>query len=97
MNQELLAQQKLADDKLKNAFENFEETKMQVQAASAAYQQHTALYNNGLTTIVDLTQSFYALNRAEIDYEITQNNIWQALWIKAAAKGDLTILLNAIY
>lgn len=97
MNQELVAQQKLADDKLKNAFENFEETKMQVQAASAAYQQHTALYNNGLTTIVDLTQSFYTLNRAEIDYEIAQNNIWQALWIKAAAKGDLTILLNAIY
>ncbi|MCD0473218.1 TolC family protein [Flavobacterium sp. EDS] len=97
MNQELVAQQKLADDKLKNAFENFEETKTQVKAATKAYQQHTALYNNGLTTIVDLTQSFYALNRAEIDYEIAQNNIWQALWIKAAAKGDLSILLNAIY
>jgi outer membrane protein len=97
MNQELVAQQKLADDKLKNAFKNFEETKTQVKAATAAYQQHTALYNNGLTTIVDLTQSFYTLNRAEIDYEIAQNNIWQALWIKAAAKGDLSILLNAIY
>jgi outer membrane protein TolC len=97
MNQELVAQQKLADDKLKNAFENFEETKTQVNAATEAYQQHTALYNNGLTTIVDLTQSFYTLNRAEIDYEIAQNNIWQALWIKAAAKGDLSILLNAIY
>lgn len=96
MNQELIAQQKLANDKLKNAYENFEETKTQVNAATDAYRQHTALYNNGLTTIVDLTQSFYTLNRAEIDYEIAQNNIWQALWIKAAASGDLNILLNAI-
>ena len=56
MNQELIAQQKLASDKLKNAYENFEETKTQVIAATDAYRQHTALYTNGLTTIVDLTQ-----------------------------------------
>lgn len=97
MNQELVAQQRLADDKLKNALENFEETKIQVSAATEAYNQHTALYTNGLTTIVDLTQSFYTLNRAEIEFEIAQNNIWQALWIKAAAMGDLNILLNAIH
>lgn len=96
MNQELIAQQKLANDKLKNAYENFEDTKIQVTAATEAYNQHTALYNNGLTTIVDLTQSFYTLNRAEVEYEIAQNNIWQALWIKAAASGDLNIMLNAI-
>ncbi|MFW0739258.1 TolC family protein [Flavobacterium sp. T12S277] len=96
MNQELIAQRKLAGDKLKNAYENFEETKTQVIAATDAYRQHTALYHNGLTTIVDLTQSFYTLNRAEIEYEIAQNNIWQALWVKAAATGDLNILLNAI-
>lgn len=97
MNQELVAQQQLADDKLKNALQNFEETRIQKNAATDAYRQHTALYNNGLTTIVDLTQSFYTLNRAEIEYEIAQNNIWQALWIKAAAMGDLNILLNAVH
>lgn len=95
--QELKAQQLWAADKLKNALENFEETKTQVKAADDAYRQHTALYDNGLTTIVDLTQAFYMLNRAEIEYEIAQNNIWQALWIKAAAMGDLNILLNAIH
>lgn len=93
---ELSAQAQLADAKLKNAIENFEETKIQVKAASDAYRQNTALYDNGLTTIVDLTQSLYALNRAEIDYEIAQNNIWQALLIKSAALGELSILLNAI-
>ncbi|OXA98794.1 transporter [Flavobacterium oncorhynchi] len=96
MSQELTAQQKLANDKLKNAYATFEQSKTQVTAAADAYRQHSALYQNGLTTIVDLTQSFYTLNRAEIEYEIAQNNIWQALWIKAAAAGDLNILLNEI-
>lgn len=96
MNEALTAQGKLADAKLKNALENFEQTKIQVKAANDAYRQNTTLYNTGLTTIVDFTQSLYALNHAEIDFEIAQNNVWQALLIKAAAAGDLNILLNAI-
>lgn len=96
ISDELSAQSQLADAKLKNAIENLGETKIQVKAASDAYRQNMALYSNGLTTIVDLTQSLYALNRAEIDYEIAQNNIWQALLIKSAALGELSILLNAI-
>jgi len=96
MNEELTAQGKLADAKIKNALENFEQTKIQVKAANDAYRQNTTLYNTGLTTIVDFTQSLYALNHAEIDFEIAQNNVWQALLIKAAAAGDLNILLNAI-
>lgn len=96
INEDLSAQAQLANAKLKNARENFEETKIQIKAASDAYRQNMALYRNGLTTIVDLTQSLYALNRAEIDFEIAQNNIWQALLIKSAALGELSILLNAI-
>lgn len=96
MNEELIAQGKLADAKLKNALENFEQTKIQVKAANDAYRQNTTLYDTGLTTIVDFTQSLYALNHAEIDFEMAQNNVWQALLIKAAAAGDLTIFLNAI-
>ncbi|RQO72182.1 transporter [Pedobacter sp. KBW06] len=96
INEDLSAQTQLANAKLKNAIENFEETKIQIKAASDAYRQNMALYRNGLTTIVDLTQSLYALNRAEIDFEIARNNIWQALLIKSAAMGELSILLNAI-
>lgn len=96
INEDLSAQTQLANAKLKNAMENFEETKIQIKAASDAYRQNMALYRNGLTTIVDLTQSLYALNRAEIDFEIARNNIWQALLIKSAAMGELSILLNAI-
>lgn len=96
IHEELSAQSQLANAKLKNATDNFEETKIQVQAALDAYRQNSTLYRNGLTTIVDLTQSFYALNRAEIDFEIARNNIWQALLLKSAAAGSLSVLLNAI-
>lgn len=96
LNQELAAQVSLSDQKLKNAYEIFEETKIQLQAAKDAFAQHTSLYENGLSTIVDFTQYLYALNRAEIDYEIAQTNTWQALLLKTAAQGDLNLLLNAI-
>lgn len=96
LNQELAAQVNLSDQKLKNAYEIFDETNIQLQAAKDAFLQHTALYENGLSTIVDFTQYLYALNRAEIDYEIAQTNTWQALLLKTAAQGDLNLLLNAI-
>lgn len=92
LHKELNAQSKLAQSQLTNAYENFEETKVQLSAAQLAYRQHTALYENGLTTLVDYTQALYALNRAEIDYEIAQNNVWQALLLLASSQGDLEIL-----
>jgi len=93
---ELDAQSRLADAQLRNAFANFEETKVQLSAAGLAYKQHTALYENGLTTLVDYTQALYSLNRAEIDYEIAQNNVWQAMLLLASAQGDLAILFQKL-
>jgi len=94
LHKELNAQSKLAQSQLTNAYENFEETKVQLSAAQLAYKQHTALYENGLTTLVDYTQASYSLNRAEIDYEIAQNNVWQALLLLASAQGDINILIQ---
>lgn len=96
LQKELNAQFKLAQSQLNNSYENFEETKVQLSAALLAYKQHMALYENGLTTLVDYTQALYSLNRAEIDYEIAQNNIWQALLLLAAAQGDIAILTQNI-
>lgn len=96
VQKELNAQGAFATAQLNNATLNFEETKTQLSAAQLAYKQHTALYENGLNNLVDYTQSLYSLNRAEIEFEIAQNNIWQALLMQAAAQGDLAILLNAI-
>ena len=90
---ELNANSELAHAQLQNAYQNFEETKVQLAAAELAYKQHTSLYENGLTNLVDYTQALYSLNRAEIDYEIAQNNVWQALLLLASANGDLTIFI----
>jgi outer membrane protein len=94
MHKELNARSKLAQAQLNNAYENFEETKVQLEAAQQAYKQHTALYETGLTTLVDYTQALYSLNRAEIDYELAQNNVWQALLLLASAKGDVSLLIQ---
>ncbi|WP_423737986.1 TolC family protein [Chitinophaga caseinilytica] len=91
---ELQAQAELASSQIINAYDNFGETQVQLTAAEMAYRQHTSLYENGLTTLVDYTQALYSLNRAEIEYEIAQNNVWQALLLLASAKGDLGIFIQ---
>lgn len=96
IKEELVAQNGLANAQFANAVRNYEETKVQLDAATLAFTQHEALYTNGLTTIVDHTQALYSLNRAEIDYELALNNVWQALLLKAASQGDLSIFTNAL-
>jgi len=94
IGQRLAAQRVLAETKIKNALDNYQEAPIQVKAASDAYLQKSVLYKNGLTTIIDLTQTLYVLNRAETDRDIAFNNVWQALLLKAAATGDWTLFIN---
>lgn len=92
--QQLQAQVAIADAKLKNAIDNYKEAPIQVKAASDAYLQKSTLYKNGLSTIVDLTQALYVLNRAETDRDIAYNNVWQALLLKSAALGNFDLFIN---
>ncbi|MNQ76286.1 Outer membrane efflux protein [compost metagenome] len=92
--QQLQAQVAIADTKLKNAVDNYNEAPVQVKAASAAYLQKNTLYKNGLSTIVDLTQALYTLNRAETDRDIAYTNVWQALLLKSAALGNFDLFIN---
>lgn len=94
VDQQLHAQLALAETKIKNAMDNYNEAPVQVKAASEAYLQKSTLYKNGLTTIVDLTQALYALNRAETDRDIAYTNVWQALLLKSAAMGDYNLFIN---
>lgn len=93
-NQNILNQMILSDSKIKNAVANYIEAPTQVKAASDAYAQKTVMYKNGLSNIVDITQALFALNRAETDRDIANNNVWQALLLKAAASGDFGLFLN---
>ncbi|WP_295672402.1 TolC family protein [uncultured Mucilaginibacter sp.] len=93
-SQQLTDQQALAETRISNAMKNFRESPEEVRAATDAYRQKYALYQNGLANIVDFTQALYVLNRAEVDNYIVKNNVWQALLYKAAAMGDFGIFIN---
>jgi outer membrane protein TolC len=93
-DQQIRDQEALATIKINNALKNNAEAPVEVKAASDAYTQKFALYKNGLANIVDFTDALYTLNRAEVDQDITENNVWQALLYKAAATGDFGVFIN---
>lgn len=93
---QLKAQQGLADSKIVNAMANYQEAPVQVKAASDAYLQRSVLYRNGLTNIVDVTQTLYALNRAETNRDLAYSNVWQALLLKAASLGNFNLFITQI-
>jgi outer membrane protein TolC len=84
-----------ADQKLTIALEQMKEAPFQYASASDFYRQKLAMYSNGLSTIVDISQSLYALNRAETDAAIARDAVWKALLNKAAVTGDFNLFLNA--
>jgi outer membrane protein TolC len=90
----LVNQLALSNQQLQNALEKYNETPTQLRAATDAYEQKKALYENGLTNIVDVSQTLYLLNRAEIDRDIACNAVWQALLFKAGTAGDLNPFLQ---
>jgi outer membrane protein TolC len=93
---QLKSQSEIADAKLVRAIQIQEQAPIQVLSATTAYTQRQALYHNGLTNLVDITQSMYTLNRAESDRDVAYINVWQALLLKAAATGDLGIFTNQL-
>jgi outer membrane protein TolC len=94
INQNLTNELILSESKIKNALANYLEAPIQLNAAKNAYAQKSVMYKNGLSTIVDLTQALYALNRADTERDIAYNNVWQALLLKAAAYGDFGLFIN---
>ncbi|MGQ7944695.1 TolC family protein [Flavobacterium sp. WC2509] len=93
-DRELKSQLALADDKIKITLENYAEAPIQVNAAQKAYLQKSTLYKNGLTDLTDLTQTMFTLNRAEIDRDIINNNVWQSYLLKVAATGNFDLFTN---
>lgn len=93
-DRELKSQLTFAEDKIKITLENYAEAPIQVDAAKRAYIQKSTLYKNGLTDLTDLTQTIYTLNRAEIDRDIVNNNVWQSYLLKVAATGNFDLFIN---
>ncbi len=93
---ELGNQLNLSETRIRNALANYREAPVQVKAASDAWNQKTVMYKNGLSNIVDVTQTLFTLNRAETSRDIAFNNVWQALLLKAAAIGDFSIFTSGL-
>ncbi len=72
------------------------EAPVQLNAAQNAYNQADARYASGLSSIPELAQAYYLLNRAEIDQLIAINNVWRSLLLESAASGELNIFLSQI-
>lgn len=96
LDRELANQVELTKAQYQNARTIWNQSSIEVQAAAIAFDQQKALYENGLSDLVAFTQALYTLQRAEISFEVAQNNIWQALLMQASAQGDIQILINAI-
>ena len=86
----------LSDQQIDNSLKSVREAPLQLKAATDAYLQKTVLYKNGLTTIVDVQQALFALNRAQTDISVAYINVWQALLLKAAASGDFDLFINQV-
>ena len=93
---EILAQQNLSNSRLKNALKQYQEGPIQVKAAKDAYIQKSVLFKNGLSNIVDVSQTLFALNQAETQLAVAYNNVWSALLLKTASNGDFNQFLNQI-
>lgn len=90
----LTNQLKQGDYQLVNALQKYHEAPVQLKAATDAYDQKKTLYDNGLATIVEVTQTLYDLNRAETDKDIASNGVWQALLYIAGSSGNLDLFIN---
>ncbi len=82
-----------ADQQISNTLTKYREVPIQLKSAEDAYNQKKALYENGLTNIVDVTQTLFFLNQAEAASNVACSAVWQALLYKATAAGDISMFL----
>ena len=76
------------------ALEVARQVPIQLNAAQDAYAQAKARYDAGLNTILELTQTYAILNRAEVDSSLARGNVWRAILQYAAASGDFELFTN---
>jgi hypothetical protein len=67
-----------ANQQISNALTKYKEVPIQLKSAEDAYNQKKALYENGLTNIVDVSHTLYFLNHAEAATNVACA-VWQAL------------------
>lgn len=86
----------LLNKEIKNArlqylfsFEQTRVTPVQYKAALDAYNLSNARYQSGLSSLTEVIQAYYVLNRADVDNAVSVSGLWRALIQYAAATGNL--------
>lgn len=69
-------------------------TPVELKAARSLEEQAQARYRAGLGTVVEVADAQRLLRQAETDDALARLGIWQALFRKAAAEGDMTDLVE---
>lgn len=92
----LSSSERQADNALQTALNNLKELPVQLQAATATYQQKLAQYKAGIISLIDLTNASFVLYRSQTDYIETLNDWYQAQLNRAAASGNLTLFINTL-
>jgi outer membrane protein TolC len=67
---------------------------VQLSAARLAEQQSRVRYQAGLATLSELADTQRLLLQAEITDALARLHVWRAMLAEAAARGDLSPLLN---
>lgn len=93
---QLHKQLEIVDTTLNNALSTVRETPVSYQSSEYAYKAMLSRYQSGLANYSDLIQSQYFLVKAEAENKIAYINVWKALLLKAAVKGDLNLFLNQV-
>jgi outer membrane protein TolC len=89
-------QQLQAEEDLQMAQKNLAELPVQLQAATAAYNQKMAQYKAGIIDLVDLTNASFVLYQSQSDY-IEALNVWyMASLDKSAATGNLDLFIQTV-
>jgi outer membrane protein TolC len=85
----------LANSKLLLSIEQLKQAPIQYASATDFYRQKLSMYQNGLCTVLDLSQALYNLSRAEADNAIARDGVWKAVLLKASISGDFNTFLNS--
>jgi outer membrane protein TolC len=96
-NKEILTtQQRIANTTFSNSIAVATETQQQLKSGQYAFTAMQVRYNTGLANFSDLIQAQYNLLKSELDVKNAYWDVWKALLLEAAVKGDENIFLVEI-
>jgi outer membrane protein TolC len=93
-----LLNKEIKDAELKylSALQQAKVAPLQYKAALDAFNSSNARYQSGLTSLNEVIQAYYVLNRADVDNAIAINNVWRAILQHAASTGNISEITSQL-